>query len=609
MSWVTVMFSMIASACLTMALIYGFIWARKREVWVNLLFAITCLGTALTAGLELAAMRAESPAEFALALRWEHVSLWMGILALLGFVRLYLRAGRMWLLWTVCGLRTISLFSNFLTGQNLSYREISSINHIPFLGETVSIIGEGAGNPWMIIAQLGLWALAIFVVDAAIAVWRRGDHRLAAVVGGSLVFFVLGGAGQAALIFWGAIHWPLTSSLFFLGTIAAMGYALGGEALRAAKQSDDLRALTRQIDLAANAANLGFWFRDYARNEIEATPQWRAQFGFTKWNRLDLESFFQRLHPDDREVVRRALAKADEGQGCYQTEYRVVWPDGRVRWIASQGLVEFSPAGEPIRLRGVSLDITGLRQADLQAQVQRIQFERLQRVASLAELSSALANEMKQPLTAILSNAQAAQLYLSREKYDLEEIKNILRDIVTSEKDANKYIDRLSTLLKEAKYNPQPLSANELIQEVLRMMKHELKAREVAIVTELAADLPSILGDRLHLEQVLINLILNASDAMAKATESPHTLTLRSNRAAGNVIQISVTDTGGGIPSGEEEKIFEPCHTDKPQGVGLGLTLSRSIASNHGGRLWAENQASGGATFHFTLPEWKGDSA
>jgi two-component system sensor kinase FixL len=206
-----------------------------------------------------------------------------------------------------------------------------------------------------------------------------------------------------------------------------------------------------------------------------------------------------------------------------------------------------------------------------------------------------------------LSNAQAAQLYLSREKYDLQEIKNILRDIVTSEKDANKFIDRLSTILKAVKYNPQPLDANELIHDVVRMMKHDLKAREVAIVTELTADLPSILGDRLHLEQVLVNLILNASDAMAQPTENPRTLTLRSNRAEGNLIQISVTDTGSGIRSGEEEKIFEPCHTTKPQGVGLGLSLSRSIASNHGGRLWAESHTWNGATFHFTLPAWKGE--
>jgi two-component system sensor kinase FixL len=605
MSWVTVIFSMIGSSCLTMALIYGFIWARKRNLWVNLLFASTCVGVGLTAIFELAQMRAESPAQIAAALRWEHVSLWVAILAVAGFVRLYLRAGRAWLLWTVCGLRTFSLLLNFSTGENLNYLDVSSLRHLSFLGESVSV-AQGVPNPWMLVGQLSLVWLVIFVVDAAGAAWRRGDRRMAAVVGGTLACCVLVGTGQAALTFWGYVEWPVTSSLYFVGMIAAMGYELAGDASRAAKQADAWHSLAQQMNLAAKAANLGFWFRDYASNEIEASDQWRAQFGFARSDRPDLDSFLHRVHPDDRDIARRALAKANEGHGCYQTEYRVVLPDGRLRWIASQGLVEFAADGRPLRLHGVSLDITGIRQADLEAQAHRIQIAHLLRVASLAELSSALANELRQPLTAILSNAQAAQLYLSRGTFEVDEIRGILRDIVASEKDADKIIARIGALQNEAAYNPQPLDANELIREVLRIMNHDLKSRDIAIVMELAADLPIILGDHLHLEQVLINLILNAIEAMTPA-QNPHTLTLRSNRAPGNVVQISVTDTGGGIPSGEEDKIFEPCHTTKPQGVGLGLSLSRSIASHHGGRLWAENHGWGGATFHFTLPEWKGE--
>ena len=200
MSWATVIFSMSASACLTMSLIYGFIWAQKREIWVNLLFATLSLGTAVCAWLELAQLRALSPPQIALALRWEHVSIWIAVLALVGFVRLYLRAGRMWLLWTVCGLRTFSLLLNFLTGKNLNYLEVTSLRHVSFLGESVSI-AQGVPNPWMLIGQLSMFWLVIFVVDAAMVVWRRGERRTAAVVGGSLVFFVFAGTAQAALTF------------------------------------------------------------------------------------------------------------------------------------------------------------------------------------------------------------------------------------------------------------------------------------------------------------------------------------------------------------------------------------------------------------------------
>jgi two-component system sensor kinase FixL len=182
-----------------------------------------CLSTAASAGLELVQMRADSPAQVASALRWEHVSVSMALLALAGYVRLYLRAGRAWLLWTVCGLRTVCLFLNFLTGQNLNYLEISGLGHLSFLGESVSI-ARGVPSPWNVLGQLSPFWLVIYVIDAAIAVCRRGERRMAAVVGGSLVFFVLAGTGQAALIIWGYLQWPITPSVFFLGIVVAMGY-------------------------------------------------------------------------------------------------------------------------------------------------------------------------------------------------------------------------------------------------------------------------------------------------------------------------------------------------------------------------------------------------
>jgi len=597
---------MIASACLTMALLYGFIWWHKRGAYLNLLFTLAALGTAACVGCELTEMHADSPAQIALAIRWEHVAIWIALLALAGFVRLYLRAGRTWLLWTVCGLRTVSLVLNFLTGQNLNYREVTTLGHLSFLGETVSF-AQGVPNPWMLVGQLSILWLLIFVVDAAIAVWRRGDRRRALMVGGGVVFFLLAGIAQAALIFWGYIHWPLTVGLFCLGIIVVMSYELAREASSAAKLGDDWSTLSQQLSLAAEATNLGFWFRDFAGNEITATDQWRALFGFTNSERLHFDDALRRLHPDDREMTRQTLETASQGDGRYQIEYRVILPDGRMRWIASQGRVEFDADGQPLRLKGVSLDITRIRRADLETQAQRIKIAHLQRVASLAELSSSLANELKQPLTAILSNAQAAQIHLARGTHEVEEIKDILSDIVASEREANKTIDRMSALLKKSEYKPQLLDANELVQEALLMVNHDLDARAVKVVTELAAGLPSIRGDRLHLQQVLINLILNAADAMSQPANNARTLTLRSSQVDGNGVRISVADTGGGIPPGTEEKIFEPYHTTKPQGVGLGLSLSRSIASDHGGRLWAENQIWGGATFHFMLPEWKGE--
>jgi two-component system sensor kinase FixL len=603
MSWVTVIFSMTASACLTTALIHFFIWWRKRGEWAYLLFATAALSTAAFAFCDLAEMHAQSPAQYGAAVRWAQFSLWAVILSLAGFVWFYLRAGRLWLLWSICGLRTAAVLLNFLSGPDLNYRQINSLRHIQFLGESVAI-ARGVPNPWQLIGQVSIYALIVFVADAAVTVWRRGDKRRALFVGGSIVFFLTTSTAQASLIFWGHVEWPVLASLLFLGIIAAMNYELGGEALRATQLANDLRASEQQITLAAEAASLGFWSRELTRNEIWGSDRWRELLGFTRAQRVHYEDFSARVHPDDREAMRRTLAKAIDGDGRYQAEYRVLLPDGTLRWLASQGRVDFTK--RPARLQGVVLDITQRKQAELEAHEHRIEVARLLRAASLGELSSALAHELNQPLAAILYNAQAAQLFLARGTFDLEEIRHILGDIVTDDQRASEVIRRLRALLTKGEFQPQLLDANELIREALKLMNHDLTARKVGVVTQFAPDLPSIRGDRVQLQQVLINLILNAGDAMSQPPQIVRTLTLGSSRAAGEGVEISVADTGSGIPQGGEEKIFEPYHTTKPHGLGLGLSLSRSIVFAHGGRLWAENRASGGAVFHCTIPEWRG---
>jgi two-component system, LuxR family, sensor kinase FixL len=363
MSWVTIIWAMIASACLTLALVHALVWWLRRDARANLLFALSAVATAAFAGCELWMMRSETPEAFGMAMRWTHVPAWVLILSLVGFVRFYLRAGRLWLAWMVCGLRTLSLILNFVCTPNLNYREITGLLHVSFLGERVAV-AEGIPNPWMLIGQLSLLFLVIFVADAAITVWRRGDRRQALLVGGSIVFWAMAGTVQAILVLWGIIHAPITTSLFYMGIVAAMGYELSQDVLRAARLSDDLSESQQRMDLAAHAANLGIWIRDLVRNENWATDEWRALLGFAKSERIDLNGFLQKLHPEDREAVSQTLAKALDREDGYETEYRVVLPDGRIRWIASRGRVKFNGAGKPVLMRGVFLDITKRKQAE-----------------------------------------------------------------------------------------------------------------------------------------------------------------------------------------------------------------------------------------------------
>jgi two-component system, LuxR family, sensor kinase FixL len=378
------------------------------------------------------------------------------------------------------------------------------------------------------------------------------------------------------------------------------------DALRAPKLDRSSRALDQHISVAAEAANMGFWFRDFDREEFWASDQWRALFGFSSSETLQVEKFFQRLHPNDRETTRQALADAYQGDGSYQTEHSVLLPDGQVRWIACQGRLEFGSDDQPLRLLGVSLDITRRKQAELEAKAHRNEAAHLLRVASLGELSSSMAHELKQPLAAILSNAQAAQFLLARDDFDVQQIRDILSEIVADDKRAGAVIDRVHLLVRKGEPQPQRLDANQLIRDVLQLMNHELTARSVRIVTELTADALWIHGDRVQLQQVLLNLILNAVDAMSQTINNDRTLALRSSRVAEDVIQMSVADTGHGIPPGDEDAIFEPYYTTKSEGLGLGLSLSRSILTAHGGHLRAESHGSNGATFHCTIPEGRG---
>ena len=604
MSLVTIIWAMNASACLTFALMYVFIWCRRRDVLANLLFAVIATGAAFVAGCELAMMRAGTPMEFGWALRWGHLAISFDIIFIAWFVRLFLQAGRTWLAWLACILRTLSMIPNFMPGENLNYREILRLRHVRMFGESVSV-AEGVSNPWMLLSQIGLLLLVIFVADAAITVWQLGDRRRAITVGGSIAFLLLAGALEVAAVAWGLVTWPITVSLFYLGFVLAMGYELSRDALRAAQLIGELRESEHRMTQAAEAANVGIWFWDLSRDEIWANDQWRELFGMPKLERLGLDFFLQRVHPDDRDALRQSLTRARQSHGGFEAECRVLLAESILRWIALRGGVELSAEGKPVGMRGVALDITHLKQLELERQTQRNELTHLLRVASLGELSAALAHELNQPLTAILSNAQAANRLLAQAECDPTEIREILTDIVADNHRASEVIRRLRTLVKKGDFQPQTVEVNALVEDVLKLMNGDLAARAVFVQADLAIGLPPVFGDRVQLQQVLINLVLNAEEAMSQSTAGGRTLTLESTRSEPGMIRISVTDTGGGIPPGDEEKIFQAYYTTKAEGLGLGLSLSRSILVAHGGQLSASNKSGRGARFDLTLPEWK----
>ena len=608
MSLITILWSMNASACLTLAAINFLFWCRNRNAWANLLFSVTATSTAAFAFCELWMMRADTPVEFATVLKWGHVAVWSLVISLIWFVWSYLKAERQWLAWTASGLRTLALLLNFVTGQNLNYREILHLGHVRLLGEAVAI-AEGVPNPWMIVGQLSLIVWLIFTADASIAAWRRGDRHRALTVGGSMVFFALISSLQSPLVYWGIVRMPVTATLFFTGMVVVMSYELGSEMLRASQldlklqqSKAGLHEIQERMRLAVEGAEFGIWIRDLVRNEIWATEKWRELFGFPRTERLELAKILDRVHSEDRVVLRSVLEKAAEGDGNYEAEYRLLLPSGEMRWIGSHGRVEFDGAGKPILVRGVSHDITGRKEAEQETQNLRREIAHVGRVSMMGQLASALAHEINQPLGAILRNAEAAELYLENASPDLEEIRAILADIRKDDQRAGSVIDRMRALLKRQNLVKGPVNVGELIGEVVALVRSDAVTRHVTLEVALADRLPRVRGDVVHLQQVLLNLIVNGVDAIEETNSGNRRVSISASLDGPRTVEIAVSDSGPGIPADKLTSIFDPFFTTKPNGMGMGLPISRTIIEAHGGRFWAENRPAGGASFRFTLP-------
>jgi C4-dicarboxylate-specific signal transduction histidine kinase len=221
-------------------------------------------------------------------------------------------------------------------------------------------------------------------------------------------------------------------------------------------------------------------------------------------------------------------------------------------------------------------------------------------------LSGSLAHELNQPLTSILSNAQAAQRFLSGNGSDLEEVREILADIVAEDKRAGEVIQRLRLFLKKGEVQQQELDLNDVVQEVLKIARTDLMHHRVVVDTGLAPALPKVTGDRVQLQQVILNLLVNACDAMTANDEDDRKLLVTTQADADRGVCVSVMDRGCGIPAERVDKVFEPFYTTKSHGTGLGLSICRTIVAAHAGKLSASNNADRGATFYLSLPESSG---
>ncbi|WP_437627224.1 hybrid sensor histidine kinase/response regulator [Sorangium sp. So ce1151] len=244
------------------------------------------------------------------------------------------------------------------------------------------------------------------------------------------------------------------------------------------------------------------------------------------------------------------------------------------------------------------------RTAELKVQKAQDELAHLNRVSAMSELAASLAHELSQPLAAILSNAQAAERLLAHAPPDIAEARAALADIMADDRRAGQVIQRMRAMLRKGELSVAALDLDALIREVVRLMTSAALLAGTTVRIELAPGLPRVRGDGIQLQQVLLNLLVNALDAVARRPPEARLVVVRTRRADGGQVELSVADSGEGIPPADLERVFEPFFTSKPQGLGVGLAISRSIVEAHGGRLWAEHSPGEGATFRCALPVW-----
>ena len=603
MSLITVLWSMAAAAALTLGLVHALVWAYDRRALANLTFSMIALAMACMAPIELRLMHAVTPQEYGMWVRWLQVPVFLAITGLVLFVRLYLRAGRAWLAWTIIALRGVVLLGNFILHPNFSFRQIISLETVSLLGEQVSTVGQAVVGPWQWLATASLILLTVFVTDAARAVWRRGgtDARgKALIVGGGTLIFVVVAAGQTQLLIWGLVRIPVLVTPLFLITLLAMAFELSRELLRAAGLARGLRDSEQRLDLAVGAAGIGIWVWDVAASKVQMTDRARALHGFQE-EVVDFERWLGAIHPDDLAAVRREAERAVWSGEEFNAEYRIRHPQRALRWLAAHGRSEAAADGRSVMMRGILRDITDRKGAQYETEDLRRELAHSGRVTLLGQLSSSLAHELNQPLGAILRNAEAAQMLLQAAAPDLDELRAIVSDIRKDDRRAGEVIDRLRALLKRRSVELHPLAVEALVQDVLKVVRYDAGVRHVALDFIAVTGLPLALGDRVHLSQVLLNLIINGMDAVSELPVSSRRVVIEARHVDG-MIQVAVTDSGHGVAPEVVDNVFDPFYTTKAHGMGMGLPVSRTIVEAHGGKLWLETQqGTPGASFRFTL--------
>lgn len=345
-----------------------------------------------------------------------------------------------------------------------------------------------------------------------------------------------------------------------------------------------------------------------ASGEIIWSEETFRIFGFDKVPSIRHDTVLQHVHPDDRTRVQRTIDRASLDHNDFEHGYRLLLPDGAVKYVHARAHAVTDASGDT-EFIGAVTDVTARRRAEAELHAAQVNLAHVTRVTALGELAASIAHEVNQPLAGVVTNAAACLRWLDRSTPDLNEARGAVRLIINDGNRAGEIIRRVRALVNKTTDQKAPLDINQAINEVISLVQHELLSHRVSLRLELTRDLPLVLADRVQLQQVMLNLIINGIEAMQPITDRPRELVIRSRQDDARQILVSVSDCGVGIASENTGRLFDAFFTTKSGGMGMGLSICRSIVEAHHGRLTVAGNAGHGATFQFTLPLHQEDNA
>lgn len=375
-----------------------------------------------------------------------------------------------------------------------------------------------------------------------------------------------------------------------------------GIAIERKRAEDAVREREARISLAAESGDIAFWSYYPGQNNAWMNEKGRRIYGFPPDLPLTRDLLLSRVHPEDAAEVKEIFDRICLAPGAFASEHRLLSPHGKVRYVIVRGQCLHDENGELQEIVGVTIDVSAQKKSELQLQVQREELAHLNRVALMGEMTASVAHEINQPLTALMTNAAAGLRFLERGELDPAWVRELFQDMIADTSRAREIIRGIRTMARKEISVRSVLNLNALIADTLRLVSKDIAMREAVVRTEFEENLPPVEATPVQIQQVLLNLIMNALDALEFQVRPSRRLIISTRSTGGNTAEVSVRDFGAGLPRDGAEKVFDHFFSTKEGGMGMGLTIVRSIIEIHGGTIRAEDAQGGGAIFSFQLP-------